>query len=363
MELLNKLYYDPSYPASYSGVEKIATATHGTITRKNVVDWLKSQDAYNLHRPYRKKYLRANYNVDNIDDVWEADLVDLQSLKAENDNYAFLLVVIDVLSKYTWVEPLRNKTATEVKNAFERILQRSDKRVPITLQTDKGKEFLGVNFQNFLRNREISFRVSRDPVVKAAIVERFNRTLKERMWRFFTHQNTHRYIDVLQKLVSAYNNARHSSINMCPSKDTLYNAAEAHRNIQRRFSKIKKPVKKPKYRAGDLVRVSRARGVFEKGYEVGWSEELFVIKRVINWRFNSPVVYELQDLAGEEIDGHFYEQELADVTNKDVHNDEFIVEKVIRTRGRGVKKELLVKWSGYPDKFNSWIPATDLKKL
>ena len=363
MELLNKLYYDPSHPASYSGAEKIVNATRGKTTRTNVIDWLKSQDAYNLHRPYRKRFLRAHYNVDNIDDVWEADLVDLQSIKEDNDNYSYLLVVIDVLSKYSWVEPLRSKSATEVKNAFDRILQRSNNRAPVLLQTDKGKEFLGRTFQNFLRSHQITFRVSRDPTVKAAVVERFNRTLKERMWRYFTHQNTHRYIDVLQKFISAYNNARHSSINMSPAEVTLHNAAVAYKNIQRRFSKIKKSVKKLKYKPGDLVRISRAKGAFEKGYEAGWSEELFVIKRAINWRFNSPAVYELRDLAGEEIDGLFYEQELADVTNKDIQNDEFIVEKVIRTRGRGAEKELLVKWTGYPDKFNSWIPATDLKTL
>ncbi|XP_033209958.1 uncharacterized protein LOC117168426 [Belonocnema kinseyi] len=111
---------------------------------------------------------------------------------------------------------------------------------------------------------------------------------------------------------------------MQPSDVTLENASIARKNLQRRYLKNNKK-KKAKYRVGDVVRISRTRGTFEKGYESGWSEELFIIKRIITWRTYSPVVYELEDLAGEVIDGLFYEQELADVKNRNVHEGEVIV--------------------------------------
>ncbi|EFN76534.1 hypothetical protein EAI_05755, partial [Harpegnathos saltator] len=110
-----------------------------------------------------------------------------------------------------------------------------------------------------------------------------------------------------------------------------------------------------KYKVGTLVRVSRAKGVFEKGCEANWTEEIFRIHRtrILEWR--NPRVYELSELSGEVIDGIFYEQELARV-NKNLQVKEFIVDKVIGRRGRGGNKELFVSWRGYPSKFNSWIP-------
>ncbi|XP_033225919.1 uncharacterized protein LOC117178604 [Belonocnema kinseyi] len=274
MKHLEDIYYDPSHEASYAGVEKIAKSTRGNIPRNQLIDCLKSQDAYNLHQPIGRKFSRQHYSVCNIDDVWEIDLADLRSLQSYNDDFSYLLVVIDVLSKFVCVETLQSKTASEVKEAFERILHRTGGRIPVYLQSDKEREFIGKVFQKFLSDLVIQFRVTRDPSIKAAIAERFNRTIKERMWRYFTRRNTHRYIGVLQLMVHAYNSARHSSIRMAPSTVNLQNAAVAC-----------------------------------------------------------------------------------------VENDEFIVEKVIQTKGHGAKKQLLVKWVGYPDKFNSWIQATELNTL
>lgn len=362
----DKLYYDPSHYAGYSALDNLSRAVKPNFTRNKVVEWLKSQDAYTLHRPVRRKFPRLHYNVTNIDDLWEADLIDLRNLKSYNDGYSYLLTVIDVLSKFVWVEPLRDKTAGCVIKAFRQIFSRNGGRLPVYLQTDKGKEFIARPVQNFLKEKDIRFRVTRNPDIKASIVERFNRTLKERMWRYFTHKNTRRYFDVLQDIVHAYNHTRHSTIKMQPAVVTRENARSACENMKRRWGSDKEKKKKrgrkqkAKYRVGELVRVSRAKATFEKGYEAKWSEEIFRIHRVLEWR--KPRVYELSDLSGEVIDGIFYEQELAQVI-KDLHGEEFIVDRVIKSRGRGNNKQLLVSWQGYPSKFNSWIPASNLTIL
>lgn len=114
--------------------------------------------------------------------------------------------------------------------AFQKILRKANGRVPICLQSDCGKKFIGSAMQNILK-KHIIFRTARNPDVKAAVVERLNRTLKERMWRYFTHRNTHRYIDVIQKIVFAYSNTLHSSIRMKPAEVNLYNAAKARANL------------------------------------------------------------------------------------------------------------------------------------
>lgn len=371
MKLLEEIYFNPAHEASFSGIEKLVKATRGKVSREKVVDWLQGQDTYNLHIPTRRKFQRAFYNVTNIDDLWEIDLVDLKNLKDYNDGYVYLLVVIDVLSKYAWVEPLKNKSGEEVKNAFNRILENKNddnsykKREPVCVQSDRGKEFLAREFQQMLVKRGIRFRAVRDPNTKAAVVERFNRTLKERMWRYFTYRNTHRYIDVLQQIIHAYNNARHSATKMRPSSVTLENAQTARLNILQKYNKnVLHGRKKAKYKKGDYVRISRERGPFAKGYEAGWTEEIFIIKRVFHERLHSPVVYELKDLSNELIEGLFYERELSIVKKENLLTDtEFIVEKVIRRKGTGRNKQVLVKWKGYPNKFNSWIPESDLKNL
>ena len=358
---LEELYYNPAHYAGYSATENLArAAAESKIDREQVTHWLRAQDAYTLHRPVRRKFPRLHYSVTNIDDVWEADLIELRNLKSHNDGYSYLLVIIDVFSKYVWIEPLRDKTSIGVTHAFERVLARSGGRTPVYLQSDKGKEFIGRSLQKFLRERNIHFRVTRNPDVKAAVVERFNRTLKERMWRYFTHKNTRRYIDVLQNFAHAYNHTRHSTIKMEPACVTRENARVARENLKQswRGGKNQDAIRKYKYRSGDLVRISRAKATFEKGYEAKWSEEIFRIHRVLKWR--KPHVYELSDLSGEIIDGIFYEQELTLVNKKNLEEEEFIVDKIIKSKGRGENKQFLVSWRGYPAKFNSWIPASNL---
>lgn len=356
-----KVYYDPSNPAGYSGARRLIKGKNKAF---DVYDWLTQQDAYTLHKPVRRLFPRLYYDVGNIDDVWEADLVDLRSLRSYNDNVAYLLMVIDVLSKYAWVEPLQDKTVHKVTLGFKRIFERSGGRQPVYLQTDRGKEFLGNELQNFLKERDIRFRVASNPDIKASIVERLNRTIKERMWRYFTHKNTHRYIDVLDKFVDAYNNATHSTIKMQPAAVTLHNADIAARNMtnaaekrrgRRRFSAYK-------YKPGDYVRISRTKGTFEKGYEKNWSEEIFRVKKAIERQ--GLYVYVLCDLEDEAIEGFFYPEELTRVHENRMKKDqEFKIDQVLQTKGRGANKQILVSWVGYPAKFNSWIPASNARHI
>lgn len=311
MATLEKIYYDPAHPAGYAGARNLERAARGVKSREMVKKWLAAQDAYTLHKSVRRKFPRARYEVSNIDDVWEADLADLSSMKRHNNGYRYLLVVIDVLSKYAWVVPLKRKTAGTVAEGFQHVLSTTPRR-PALLQTDKGKEFVGADFQKLLRANEIRYRVTRNPEIKAAIAERFNRTLKERLWRYFTHRNTQRYVDVLPRIVEAYNATRHSSIGMAPSEVTLDNAAEARANLQRRYPP--RHSGKPKFAKDDIVRISKTKGTFQKGYEANWSEELFKIRRVLA---RAPIVYVLEDMDGEEIDGAFYGAELQRVKRAD----------------------------------------------
>ena len=160
--------------------------------------------SYTLHKPRRRRYPTLPVFVFNEDEQWVADLVEMQTLARWNKGNRYLLTVIDVLSKYAWVEPLKSKTGKDVTAAFDRVLKSTKKRRPLNLQTDAGKEFYNKTFQTYLKNKDIHL-FSTHGDTKTAMVERFNRTFKERMYRYFTAANTLNYLSALPRLVKGYN--------------------------------------------------------------------------------------------------------------------------------------------------------------
>jgi len=145
-----------------------------------------------------------------------------------NDGCNYLLCVIDCFSKYAWVEPLKTKTGAETTKAVESIFNKG--RIPAKLQVDNGKEYYNTNVESLLKNNNIEY-FSTFSDKKAAMAERFNRTLKSRMWKYFTTNETRKWIDIVQQLVNDYNNSSHSTVKMTPveaSKPENYAAGWTH---------------------------------------------------------------------------------------------------------------------------------------
>ena len=129
------------------------------------------QDAYTLHKPIRHRFSRRQIFTKGIHDLWQADIVDMQSLVQHNDDIKYLLTCIDSFSKDAWVGPLKNKSRLCVKEAFESTLE---EKVPLYLQTDKGTELKNTLFQGQLKEYKIKFYTSENDDIKAAIVERYD---------------------------------------------------------------------------------------------------------------------------------------------------------------------------------------------
>lgn len=298
-----------------------------------------------LHKQRRVHFPRRRVVVKGIDQIWSADLVDMQAFSEYNKGVRYLLNVIDVLSKYAWSVPIKAKTGTTITDAFRSI---SKTRKPKMLWVDKGTEFYNRTFRNWLESEDIH-PYSTENEGKAVVVERFNRTLKSRMWRYFSANSTSVYVDVLPELVKRYNNTKHRSIGMTPVEASRkINEQRALRNL---YKDGRRPKQHPKFEIGDEVRIAVAKRHFEKGYTPNWTEEVFVIQEILP---TSPVTYRIRDLADEPITGSFYEQQM-----QKAMQDTFRIEKVIRKR----KDRVLVKWKGYPDKFNSWLSLDELEKL
>ena len=235
-----------------------------------------------------------------------------------------------------------------MKQALEIIFS---ERKPKIMQSDDGSEFKNKIVQRYLKDMNIKYFTTHNQT-KASVVERFNRTLKTKMWKYFTEFNTRSYIDVIEKLVYSYNHSWHRSIKMEPSSVNANNKNQVLENLYGDLDSVKS--KPAKFNIGDTVRISKQKLHFEKGYKQNWSLELFKIDQVIS---RKPIVYKLKDLQGEEIRGTFYEAELQKVTDSGFYP----VEKIIKTRKVGGRTQYYVKFLGYPETFNSWV--TDVKKL
>ncbi len=270
-ELMKNVYYTPANPGSLGGKKRLKDTvlkdTGVRLTDKLVTDWLAGEDAYTLHRTAPINYKRNRVVVYGIDTQFQEDLIDMTAYSKENANNNYLLTCIDVFSKYVWARALKNKSGLEVTKAFKSILEEG--RVPKKLQTDKGTEFFNKHFQDLMKKHDVHhFAKATD--LKASVVERFNRSLKSRMWRFLTATNSQRYIDVLQDIMQGYNSSYHQSIKMRPVDVGKENEGVVFQNLYGDMKKNEHPVFK--YKVGDVVRISKVRGPFAKGYEQNYTE-------------------------------------------------------------------------------------------
>ena len=312
-EYLSQVYYNPKRTGGLGGVERLYRDVKKDgkydISRAQLKKWLMKQDTYTLHKPARRHYRRNRVIVGGIDELWQMDLADMQSITADNDGYRYLLVCIDVFSKFVWVIPLKNKTGPVLVTAFKGILESG--RKPQKIQTDQGTEFFNKHFKALMKEEEIQLYNTYNET-KASVVERVIPTLKTRMWRYFTAKRTRRYIDVLPDLVDSYNRSKHRSIQKKPINVTQNNEREVWHTLYGEREN-KEPIKY-KFEVGDQVRISKMKRTFEKGYLPNFSKEIFTVSQQIPRR---PPVYKLKDYDQEELSGTFYNEELQKVIKED----------------------------------------------
>ncbi len=301
-----------------------------------------------LHKKVIRKFPTRKVYAKGKNDIWGLDLNDMIVYKAENDGYVYIFVIEDIYTRKAWCVALKDKKAKTVVDVLETLFKKL-KTHPNYIWTDKGGEFYNADMTKLLKKYNIH-QYSVYSVNKVAPVERLNQTLKHIMFKILTEKQSHKWIDILDEVVNTYNNNIHSSIYTTPNK-----AYAQPKNIIDDDLGIYE-VKKPQFKTGDYVRVSRLKGNFEKGYDENFTRECYQIVEVDK---GYPILYKLNDLMREPIEGSFYEQELQ---KTDLH-DFALVESVLNSRTKNKKKEMFVKWAGYPAKFNSWIPEKQVKHL
>ena len=297
-----------------------------------------------LHKSKRKNYPRRKIIVNHIDEIFAADLVEMQKFAKLNKGYRYLLTCIDIFSKFAWVIPLKDKKGITIKNALQKIFKQRKCKF---LWTDRGTEFYNKQVQDLLNENNIKLYSTNNSEIKSAVIERFNRTFKNMMYKKFTENNNTIFYNILDELLNNYNNKYHSTIKMSPIEGSKKINEKKIKNIYN-FEKTKKL---GKFKIGDRVRLSLEKNIFEKSYETNWTEEIFIIYDI---KYSNVPYYYLKDLNNEKLQGTFYQEEL----QKTKQDDLYTIEKILKTN----KDKIYVKWRGYDNSFNSWINKNNVTK-
>ena len=356
--LLKKAYYNPRNPGSFGGVQRLLREVqkNTALSRKDVEDFLSQQNTYTRHKDRRWRFPRNKVIALFKDEQWQADLAEMVPYATQNNGYRYILVVIDIFTKYAWAAPLKRKDPESVREGFKQIFK--EKRIPCKLQTDRGKEFDNNIMKSFYKKHNIIYFTSTNKTYKCSVVERLNRTLKGRMYRYFTSIGKRRWIDKLQDFVGSYNNSHHRSIKMTPAEASEADNAQVFQNLygvesindlRKRDKDTRKKQKTiPK---GALVRVAYDREAFDKGYFTTFTDSVGKVYKVSQ---QGIPMYFLKDYIGETIPRRFYRQEL-----QPIPEPTYRIEKILKTRVRDGKKQYYVKWVNFPSTDNSWVDAIE----
>ena len=323
---------------AYSAIKTKKTLGLGNFTMEDLSN--------ELNKPTIQKFPRQKVIVNHINEIHSTDLVDMTQYSKMNRGYKYVFTNIDVFSKYAYAYPIKSKKIQDIKACFEKIFEKNKAKY---IWSDKEPAFFSKEMQLFFKNNNVKIYHT-NSYLKAVVIERFNRSLRELMTKEFVKNNNTLWYNILPKLIKIYNNRFHSTIKMKPIEVNKSNEKYIKENIYT----YNKTSKNPKFEIGDLVRISlKRRDIFDKpSSNIKWSEELFKMHSINK---SNVITYKIKDLNDEIIKGIFYERELR--KTKDI-SEAYIIEKIIRKN----KNKYLVKWRGYSNNFNSWIDKDDIIK-
>lgn len=353
VDLFHSIYYNSANPASYSSVYKLykeAKKVNKNVTLRDAKNFLLQSETYTKFTPIRKKVKTNKWIATFVDSHHHGDLAFFNKITKFNKGFSYLLVIVDVLSRFIMTFPLKSKTVNEVSDAYKTILETSG-RVPRHFVTDRGGEFCGSSFQKLLKEKFIHHIIPKNTDVKANYAENAIMRIKCKLVKYFSAQNTLNWVDNLKNVVDSLNGSFLNSIGMCP-KDV--NPTNCFNVMKRLYEPSMK--KRAVFKIGDCVRLRNDKGHFGKGTNQKYTEEVFIVHRIIYDNFIP--CYVVIDQKGQEIDAFFYPEELQLFIPK--VDQTYAIEKIIRKRKVNGKYQYYVKWRGYDKSFNQWVSQSDI---
>ena len=364
-------YVTPGHPVAYGGRNILKKYYGDSLSERQIENILSSIHSYTLHREYHRPRGRNPFYIYYLRQMLQMDLIEMKiwggvDLTLHNNGVNYLLSTIDCFSRRVWIIPMLRKNTSSsleaIKSVLGEILEKPPRKAIDSILVDNGTEFLNHQVKDYLQQLNINL-INTYSDVKAAIVERSNRTIKNLIFKYMTEKETNTYIDVLPLLLDTYNKRTHRSLGGLSPIEAEMGVNQTHVLEQQinRFEKIrmKNRSKKKNLKIGDVVRIKiRAMNRFNRSFHHQFSIDLFKIHKISN-RMPIPM-YSVQSLNTHEIlKQKFYKEQLQLVLG-----DEYRVEKILKTRknGAGKNKQFFVKWIGFNDEHNSWVNESDITK-
>lgn len=308
-----ELYTTPAEPASFTGLSTFYKNHKGL---KRVQKDLLNNEVYSVHRRVVRKFPRRKTIAKGINDQWQIDLLDIKKIKVQNSHMAYILTCIDVFSRYAWAVAIKNKEAKTVRDAFEHIF--STTNPPRYIYSDWGNEFRG-ECRKLFKEKNI-IQIDTKSSKKAAIIERFNRTLRDKISKYQTFKNSKRFVNVLDDLVKSYNATVHSITGLRPDQVNLSNEAALKLKLYGDDDPVKLDSTNQiesirfKFKIGDYARMVIDKTAYEKGSTANWSKEIYIIDEL---KPTAPPQYVVKTLKGKRLDWSYYAEELQHVSPDD----------------------------------------------
>ena len=355
MSKLDKKYFE-NEPWSYGSYRRVKE--HNPTLRKEAIsEYLDGNDIYTRFKQHRNTKKFSPIYVFRKRELFQADVVfftDKDMVKV-NTGFRYLFTCIDCFTKKAWVYPLKSNNCDAILRCFQDILSKCGDK-PERLNSDRGSELICKKFENFLAEQNI-FHYLAYSERKCPIIERFNLTLQNIIYKMMAKERTLKWTSFIDKAMHIYHNRLHSTIQMTPLQaEEDENEQVVRKNLLLYFHKRGGKKKKPKFHVNDTVRIWKKRNTFHRGYDENFSREYF---KIINVKINLPVPrYQLEDSKGDVIIGSFFEEELVRYTPPSIFEIE-----VIDERKRGRKKEYLIHYMGYPKSMDEWMGKEKLISL
>lgn len=275
-----KTYRDYYYPS----ISKLYNILKKKYTIQQIKDVISKEETYQLHNKNTQfKNLQGNIVSFAENQFWNCDIIDLQNLYKTNKGNRYILIVVDIFTRYCYAEPLTNKNSDTVLNAFKVICNKKSNSYPDILISDNGSEFISNIFQKYLKDHQIIHKTFPPGThTTLGIIDRLCKTIKNNIFKYFTENETTTYIDVLDDIIQTYNLTPHTSLNgLSP-----YEAQDIeHKDMLRIMNQIKYNQNmniSDKLNIGDLVRKKLKKTTYDKGYKQQWSKRIYNVVEISN---------------------------------------------------------------------------------
>ncbi len=363
---IRKLWKEPKFCGAFSGINNFQACLKmekGIHMSKNKLFQILRKDPDFLIESRRvyKTFPRRRLVVHGVGQVWQADL----AMMFRFNKFIGFLLCIDLFSRKIFCRTIRKKNQPTVKKAFESIFEEAQ-LVPAKLETDQGQEFL--SNKPFFQEKNIFFKI-KTGAHKAAFAERAIQTVKHRLYRLLRSKLTRNWPLFLNDIVQAINHSqlvvlgglRPSDINSPLDDPKVDEATGIPQDVTfgDQLQNQKKYENNPqKLQVGDFVYVNFGPTTFSKGFDSP-NYQIFEVERVDAGKI--PPLYYLMDLQQEKLKKSFYREQLHK-TEGPMPGKTFKVERIVKERTVNGRKEVLVKYLHYPDKFNMWLLKKDVVK-